>query len=68
MDDRIFKYHEKDRFGHYEYFVIQMFLMLISIFSCDNNSRTISICPLSDAKINAILLNVQIKFHKWLNI
>ena len=41
-----------------------MFLMLISIFSCDNNSRTISKHPILDAKINAVLLNVQIKFHK----
>ena len=39
-------------------------LMLISIFSCDNNSRTISKWPLSTAKINAVLLNVQIKHHK----
>ena len=42
--------------------------MLISIPSCDINSRTISKWPLYVAEINAVLLNAQIKFHKWVNI
>ena len=58
------KYHENIRFEHREYFIIQILLTLISIFSCDNNSRAISKWPLHAAKINAVSLNVQIKFHK----
>ena len=43
-----------------------MVLMLISIFVCDNNSRTISIWSHSAASINAVKLNIQFKFHKCL--
>ena len=68
INNWLLKYHEKDKLRHYEYLRIRMFLMLISIFPFDNNSRTISKYPLSDAKINAVLLNVHIKFHKWLNM
>ena len=64
----MFKFHENIRYEHYEYFILKMFLMLISIFSCDINTRTISKWPFSDAKINAVLLNIQIKFHKYLNL
>ena len=45
-----------------------MFVMLISIFSCDINSRTISKLPLSIALINGASLNIQIKFHKLMII
>ena len=58
------KFYENVRFGFHKYFIFKISLMLISIFSCDNNSRTISKWPLSTAKNNAISLNVQIKFYK----
>ena len=43
-----------------------MSLQLISMPGCDNKSRTISVCPLDDATINDVLLNVEIEFQKCL--
>lgn len=45
-----------------------MFCLLISIPSCANNNRTTSQCSLSTAKINAVLLNNQVKSHKKLDL
>ena len=43
-----------------------MSLQLISISCCDNKSWTISVCPFKDETINGVLLNIEIKFQKWL--
>lgn len=48
------------------YFKIKMSLMLTSIPSCDNNSRTISKKPLFAAQNKAVSLKIGIKFHKKL--
>ena len=44
----------------------KMSSQLMSIFGCDNKSWTVSVWPLKDARINGVLLNVQIEFQKWL--
>ena len=41
-----------------------MFPMLTSMPSCLINSSAISVCPSSMAQINAVSLNVKVKFHK----
>ena len=64
INDWVFKYNEKVRFGQNEYLLAQISLRLISIPSCDINSRTISKWPLYAAIINAVELNAQKKFHK----
>lgn len=38
--------------------------MLMSMSLCSNNNRTISVWPLSVAKIKNVLLNVFMKSHK----
>ena len=67
INDCKFKCHKrkKVRLKYHECFWIKTSLQLTSISSYDNNNRTISNLPLYAAKINGVLLNVRIQFHKW---
>ena len=59
---------KKVRFEFYECYWIKMSLQLMSIPSFDNNSLTASERPSFAAKINGVLLNVRVQFHKWFYI
>ena len=66
IKDSKLKHHEKKvRFEYYKCYWIKMSLQLMSIPSFDNNSLTASERPSFAAKINAVLLNVRVQFHKW---
>ena len=56
---------KKVRFECHECFSFQMPLMLISIPRCDNKCSTTSVWPSNAAQINAVKLNVRVKFHKY---
>lgn len=47
-------------------FELKMSVMLASMSSFFNNSRTISVYPLIAVQIKAVLLNIHLKFHKCL--
>lgn len=68
MNNQYFELYKKNIFEHHERFFIQIFLILISILGCDNNSRTVSKWPVFAAFINAVLFNKQFKFHERLII
>ena len=49
-------------------FCIQMVAMLISIPGCASKSRTISVWPFLEAKINGVSVNIGIQFHTTFQI